>query len=129
MAIDSIGASGAGALQQFQPRPLTDAGSDNRSIQQFLQNPQQQSQTPPANAPVQPQTANAVAQPNTAQNAAQPRPPARNDENPAPAPDLGAADRERTEQRQTSAVNYSASGLANAAQTPTQAGRRLSLSV
>lgn len=146
MAIDSIGSLGSA---QFQPRPpqnsgTQNSGTDNLTVQQFLQNPQQGSQAQGSSAPVQTQTTNAVQQPGNTQQSQPANPQAAND-----TPDtrqtlsdfLNQQTRQAAEpssqqpgttQPQTasnSALNYGADGAANQTQNPNQAGQLVSLSV
>ncbi len=129
--IDSIASAGASALQQFQPRPQTDIGTDNRSVQQF----QQLLQTPPSAPPAETQTQVAVQQPEPPRNPPAPQPATGNsagNNTQSLSEILREANQQqaaRNEPPPPSALNYNANGSANAAQRPTQAGQLVSLSV
>lgn len=130
--IDSVASAGAAALQQFQPRPQNDAGTDNRSVPQF----QQLLQTQPSAPAQETQTQVAVQQPEPPQNLPAPQPSAGNTPggNTQSLSEILRDANERQAARDESpaspsALNYNANGAANAAQRPSQAGQLVSLTV
>lgn len=132
MAIESIGSG----VAQFQPRNIQQSESDNNAVQSFVQNlqeagrAQQQSEATP---PVQTQTATAVQQPAQSQQSERPgtaaAPSFREFIEQQNEPQSQAAQRPQAGQNNSSALNYTAGGTANAPAGTGQAGRFVSLSV
>jgi len=133
MAIESIGSSG---IAQFQPRNTQPTESDNNAVQSFVQNlqeagrSQQPSETTP---PVQTQTSSAVQQPVQSQQSERPgtaaAPSFREFIEQQNEPQSQAAQRPQAGQNNSSALNYTAGGTANAPAGTGQTGRFVSLSV
>lgn len=150
--IDSIGSYPASAAQ-YQPRPQTRNTSQSDegglSVQQYLQNAQQSAQVqviPSLSDATQTQTVSAVAPAGNSRESEPTNRPAANDSGGTVqtlSQFLGrfsnvGNDRQQPgnqpvttqpETSQNSALNYTANGAANPAQSPTDAGRRVSLSV
>lgn len=145
--IEGIGASSASAAL-YQPRAQQSSaqtsGDETRglSIQQYLQAGQQAGQ----DQGVQTQTSGAVVQAASTEQSQRNSQPAANDSSSTVLTltqtlnrlsNVGSARPESANQpetsqpetSQTSALNYTASGTANPAQSPSDAGRRVSLSV
>lgn len=146
--IDSLGAYAGASAAQYQPRQTPpssqNGGEDNRgqTIQQYLQSAQQGGQ----DQGVETQTTGAVVQATNAQQSQQGNRAANNDNGSTiqtlsqtlnRLSNVGSARPEPANQPETtqpetsptSALNYTASGAASPTQSPTDAGRRVSLSV